>query len=572
MMRRARLFLLLFVAVVPTVLPAQQPNVGNSANRARGQARPTGPATRGATGADWPEYGGTSLAWRYSTLAQINTNNVKKLRPAWSFETGDYQDGLLATPIVVDGIVYISSASSYVFALDGATGDLLWQYRYEPPAGVTVAKKSRGVAVGDGKVFIGTRDNHLIALDQKTGKEVWKVANGDNTTCRCGINGIPLIIKDKVLVGASGPRGNVTAYNTHTGHREWRFYTIPAKGEKGNETWGDDESWKYGAGNVWTTGSYDPELNITYWGAGDPRPVFYSSNRTGDNLYTSSILALNPDTGKLLWYYQEVPHDTWDFDTDYDFNLVDLEVPGRMRKLLVHLQKGGFGFVLDREKGELLGTYPITEHINWVRGIDEKGKLIGRNDPVVDKNIFICPSNLGAKQWNQAAFSPRTGWLYTPIMEMCNDIILRPPSAGGDPEDRGGGTWIMRPVPGRDTGYSHLDALDPVTGRVQWSYPYKYELLASVLATQGDLIFTGDDEGHYFALDARSGKKLWSHQTGASHRGGAVTYMVGGRQFIVTPIGRGATSSDISMVLWPEASTWRVASALVAFALPEDGK
>jgi len=376
---------------------------------------------------------------------------VKKLAPVWSFETGDYLDGLLSTPIVVDGIVYLSSASSYVFALNGTTGDLIWQYKYEPAVGVTAAKKNRGVAVADGKVFIGTRDDYLIALDQKTGKEVWKVANGDWTTCRCGINGIPLVIKDKVLVGATGPRGNITAYNTKTGRREWRFYTIPAEGEPGNETW-DEESWKYGGANVWTTGSYDPELNLTYWGAGDPRPVFFNTNRKGNNLYSASIIALDPDTGKLRWYYQEVPHDTWDWDTDYEFNLIDREVRGRTRKLLVHLQKAGFGFVLDRETGELLGTYPFAEHINWVRGINEKGELVGRNDPALDHNSFICPSNLGAKQWNQAAYSPRTGWLYTPIMEMCNDIVLRSP--GGDVEDRGGGTWIMRPAIPPDTAIS----------------------------------------------------------------------------------------------------------------------
>ena len=365
MTHRAHILLLLFLAV-PTLLPAQRPNAGTAANPGRNQARTTAPLPRGATGADWPGYGGTPLAWRYSALGQINSTNVKKLAPVWSFETGDYLDGLLSTPIVVDGIVYLSSASSYVFALNGTTGDLIWQYKYEPPVGVTAAKKSRGVAVGDGKVFVGTRDDYLIALDQKTGKEVWKVANGDWTTCRCGINGIPLIIKDKVLVGATGPRGNVTAYNTKTGHREWRFYTIPGEGEQGKETW-DEDSWKYGEANVWTTGSYDPELNLTYWGAGDPRPVFFNSNRKGNNLYSASILALDPDSGKLRWHYQEVPHDTWDWDTDYEFNLIDREVRGRMRKLMVHLQKAGFGFVLDRETGELLGTYPFAEHINWVQ-------------------------------------------------------------------------------------------------------------------------------------------------------------------------------------------------------------
>lgn len=571
MLKRARVCGLLFVAIL---LPAQQRSAGRPGGGVPDSAS-AGVVATAATGADWPEYGGTTSAWRYSSLAQITTANVKKLAPAWSFETGDYQDGMLGTPIAVDGIVYISSASAYVFAVNGATGDLIWQYKYEPPVGVNAAKKNHGLAVGAGKVFIGTRDDYLIALDQKTGKEVWKVANGDTTTCQCGIGGIPLVIKDKVLVGASGPRGNITAYDTKTGHRLWRFYAVPAKGEPGNETWSDDDAWKWGGGNVWTTGSYDAELNLTYWGAGDPRPTFYNSNRKGDNLYTCSILALNPDTGKLVWYHQEVPHDTWDWDTDYEYTLIDREVRGSLRKLMVHINKGGFASVLDRTNGELLGTYPVTKYINWVKGLDEKGHLIGRNDPVLapsgGKNTFICPSNLGAKQWNQSAYSPGTRLIYEPVNEMCNEIAMRAPNAD-DSEDRGGGTWIMRPQPGHDTGYSHLDAMDPITGEVKWSYPYKYELLASILATKGDLVFTGDDEGHYFALDAKTGQKLWSYQTGAPHRGGSVTYMAGGRQFVLTPIGRGATTADISMVLWPDAVKWRVASAVVAFALPQESK
>jgi len=548
--------ILFWITIVAAITPIKAQNNNRAAN--------------GATAADWPEYGGTGLAWRYSSLDQINTSNIKRLTPAWSFETGDYQDGMASTPVVIDGIVYISTASSWVIALNGATGDPIWRYKYEPPVGLPAPRSNHGLAVGDGKVFINTRDNYLVAIDAKTGKEAWRVANGDMLNCRCGMGGVPQVVKHKVIVGASGSIGTITAYDTENGRFAWRFHVIPKPGEKGNDTW-DGDSWKYGEGTVWTTGSYDPELNLIYWGTGEPKPTFYSANRKGNNLYTSSVLALDPDTGKLRWYYQEIPHDTWDFDTDYEFTLIDREVRGRTRKLLVNPNKGGYTWVLDRETGEFLGTYKFAENTNWIQGIDEKGTLIGRNDPEIGKPNFICPSNIGAKEWNQSAYSPRTGLLYTPVNEMCNDLVLRGPS-GKTPQDRGGGTWIMKPPTGHDTGYSHLDALDAVTGKRLWTYSYKYELMASVLATQGDLVFTGDVEGRYFALDAHTGKKLWSYQTGAAHRGGGVTYMMNGKQFIVTPVGRGSLISDLSMVLWPEASNWRVASAVMAFALPEDEK
>lgn len=534
---------------------------------------------RGATGSDWPVMGGTDLAWRYSGLKQINTDNVKKLVPIWSYETGDYEGGLRTTPIVVDGVVYIYTASSHVIALDGATGSLIWQYKYEPPAGVSPSSMTNSaVVISNGKVLVGTRSNYVIALDQKTGKEIWKVANGDVTNGVAGISGAPLVAGKHVLVGAGGPRGSITAYDIDTGHMAWRFYTVPAKGEKGSETWPDENALKYGGGAVWTAGQYDSELNLVYWGVGNPRPAFYSDNRAGSNLYTASIVALNPDTGKLRWHYQEVPHDTWDFDAKSESTLIDREIGGRMRKLLVNLGKGGFAWVLDRENGELIGVYPFADFYNWVKTINQKGELVGRFDTVAGKRTLICPSNLGAKGWQQSAFSPQTSMLYVPIMEFCNDVLPLPPGGVGEKgrtvasvegADRGSGSYFMRPIPGRDAGYSHLDAIDPVTGKRQWTYPYKYVLLASVLATAGDLVFTGDVEGHYFALDAKTGKKLWSYQTGAPHRGGSVSYSVGGRQIIVTPMGN---SQSVMADLWPQASTWRVASAVVAFALPEEDK
>jgi len=528
---------------------------------------------QGSTGADWPSYGGTTLAWRYSALDQVNTANVKKLLPAWIFQTGDYQEGLQSTPVVVDGMMYVSSARSYVFALDAATGQLIWQYKHQPLSGYSppTRVKSYGVAVADGKVFIATYDDFLIALDRKTGQEIWRVAVEDPFTCRCNMSAAALAVKDKVIVSGSGLRGFVAAFNMKTGHMEWRFLTVPGKGEPGNETWAGD-SWKTGAVNNWFSGSFDPELNLVYWGTGNARPDFFGATRAGANLYGSCIVALDADTGKLRWYVQEVPHDTWDFDSNWESVLMDREFNGRMRKLLVHINKGGFTWVIDRVTGEVLNTYPNNDYINWVKGVSPKGELIGRHDVLENEPPYlVCPSNLGGKSWNQITYSPRTTWIYIPMYEMCNDIVVRPPLEG-QPNYAGGGIWVMKPPPGHDNPYSHIDAFDPVTGKRQWRYEYKYTLLASMLGTAGDLIFTGDPEGNFFALDARSGQKLWSFQTGAGNRGSSITYMAGGRQYIATPTGWGSVSADIMSVLWTESEKWRMGSALVVFALPEESK
>src|SRR5271163_261997 len=369
----------------------------------------------GATRADWPYYGGTQLAWRYSALDQVNTSNVKKLAPAWIFQTGDYENGLQSTPIVVDGVLYLSSARSQVFAIDAVTGHQLWQYKYPPPRGYANTQ-NRGIAVGAGKVFLGTYDDFLIGLDAKTGREEWRVAVDDSRQCGCAITGAPLFVKDKVLVGSTGGdgafRGYLTALDAKTGRVAWRFYTIPGPGEKGNETWKGD-SWRYGGGATWMTGSFDPSLNLVYWGTGNAASDMYSANRfsgegEGANLYTSSIVALDADTGKLKWYYQEIPKDVWDYDSAYECLLIDREVKGRMRKLLVHINKSGYSWALDRTNGEFISAYPIVEHHTWLSGMTEDGKILGRVEPVEGKTTLICPGPDGGKSWNQVAYSPHT--------------------------------------------------------------------------------------------------------------------------------------------------------------------
>ena len=536
-------------------------------------------AQDGASRGDWTYHGGTQLAWRYSALDQINRNNVKKLAPVWAFQTGDYEMGLQVTPIVIGGVLYLSTSRSQVFALDAVTGRLIWQFKYPLPRGtVPYGPQNRGVAVGGGYVFLATYDNYLVAIDQKTGEEGWKVNLDDTRQCGCTITAAPLVVKDKVIVGGAGGdsahRGYLTAVNMKTGRVAWRFYTIPAPGEKGNETWKGD-SWRYGGGATWMTGSFDPELNLVYWGVGnaaadnDAGPRF-SGQGDGANLYTASVVALDADSGKLKWYHQEVPKDVWDFDSSYECLLIDREVRGRMRKLLVHINKGGYAFVLDRETGEYLNGYPIVDNHTWTSGLTEDGKFIGRVEPVAGKPTLICPSPLGGKSWNEVAYSPRTGFMYTPTSELCSNETVVPQEAR---EGRSftSGTWVYAKPPD-GTYRGHLDAYDPVTGKRQWSYPYKYLLLASLLATAGDLVFTGDPEGFFFALDARTGTKLWSFQTGSGHRGSAVTYMVNGRQYVATPTGWGSIAARAMSDLWPEAETFRGGSTLMVFALPEESK
>ena len=529
-------------------------------------------ANDGATHNDWPEHGGTGLFWRYSALDQINASNVKKLAPVWAFQTGDYEMGFQATPIVIDGVIYVSTSRNNVFALDGTTGRVIWEYKYPAPRGyVPYGPQNRGVAVGAGKVFMGTHDNYVVAIDQKTGAESWKVNVEDGKQCGCSITGAPLVVKDAVIVGGTGGdsahRGYLTAFDVKTGHLKWRFYTIPGPGEKGHESWKGD-SWKLGGGATWMTGSYDPELNLVYWGVGNASSDFFAEDRAGANLYTNSVIALDPDTGKLRWHYQEIPKDVWDFDSAYESVLIDREVRGRMRKLLVHVNKGGFTFVLDRANGEFIGAFPIVDNYNWITGVTEDGKLVGRKEPAAGKPTYICPGAAGGKSWNQIAYSPKTGFIYTPSLEVCNEVV-----AGREDAKEGanffGGSFLMKPPP-NGPAHSHIDAYDPVTGKRQWTFPYKYSLLASMLATAGDLVFTGDPEGDFFALDARTGAKLWSFQTGAGHRGSSVSYAVNGRQYIATPTGWGSLVSNALTPVWPEAETFRSGSTLVVFALPEE--
>ncbi len=534
--------------------------------------QPAEVAAQGA-GADWPTYGGDYSAWRHSHLNQITADNVKKLVSVWAFQTGDYETGLQSTPIVVDGVIYLSTGTNLVYALDGATGEVIWKYEYDSkhPIDAAYFKQNRGVAIGHGLVFLGTVDNHVLAIDQKTGREVWRTRVQDPAQCGCGISAAPLLVKDLVVVGGTGGdfahRGSLTAFHAKTGRFAWRFYITPAPGEAGHETWAAD-SWRFGGGAPWMTGSYDPELDLIYWGTGNAAPDLDGAAREGDNLYTASVVALDADTGKLRWHYQEVPHDMWDYDSAYECILADLPVRGKMRKLLIHPTKTGYVWMLDRTNGEFIGVWRMVEDITWVSGITEDGKLVGRKEPIPGAETNVCPSISGAKSWNQAAFSPNTGLVYMPLIRFCSNMYVRPqPPREGKPYS--GGFWYLVRAPAGAEYPSGIAAFDAVSGEKKWEYPYKYVILSSVLSTAGGLVFAGDGEGEFFALDAETGEKLWAFRTGSGHRGSSVSYEIDGRQYVATPSGWGSMGGG-SRSFFPELA--RTGGALFVFALPEQSE
>lgn len=513
---------------------------------------------------NWMTYYGAYDGQRYSTLDQVNRGNVKSLRPAWTFQFAPI--GLMATPatysfeaapIVVDGVMYVSGWDGYVWALDAATGENLWVYQHAIPIDTPMCcgNVNRGVAVARGKVFYATQNGHLVALDATNGQRVWQTPYAD---VRAGESATmaPLVVKNMVIAGASGGefgvRGHIDAFDLETGARIWRRYTIPAPGEPGSETWPGD-SWQRGGGTTWITGTYDPELDLLYWGTGNPGPLFDDSPRRGANLYTNSVLAIDPDDGSIRWHYQFTPDDVWDFDGVNENILFD----HGGRKLLAHFDRNGYLFILDRTNGELVRVTPFGEKLTWGE-IDARGRVTARLKPTRE-GTDICPGPSGAKEWPHAAYNPRTGLLYTPTVDHCARYKVVP-----TPYREGmyylGGEADIRPFP--QTG--HVKAIDPASGREVWSWKGQHPMLASILTTAGDLVFTGEPNGMFNAYDARTGELLWQYQTGNGIHSNPVTYSVNGKQYIAVPTGWGGWVEGFA----PELLGAPRGTALFVFALP----
>jgi len=519
---------------------------------------------------NWLTYYGAYDGQRYSPLDQINTENVKRLSPAWVFQAGSVglhsgksTYSFEASPIVVDGIMFLSGWDGWVWALDARNGDLLWQYRHAIPYDVSLCcgNVNRGVAVAEGKVFVATLNAHIIALDAASGEKVWDQTYGD---VRAGESATvaPLIVKDMVIVGSSGGefgnRGHSDAFKLETGERVWRTYMVPKPGEPGFETWpADGEAWHRGGGNCWVTPTYDPELNLIYYGTGNPCPDFDGGVREGDNLYTDSGVALDADSGEIRAHFQYTPHDVWDYDSTMEHILFDLDG----QKLAAHFDKNGFLYILDRTNMDPVRVVPFVDRIDWGE-VDGKGNVTPKVFPDKEGDpVHFWPGPAGAKEWTHAAYSPRTELLYAPVQDVGATATRRRREFKESIPYWGAGVAVDL-----DDMAGSISAFDPRTGEERWRWSNDIPMCASVLATAGDLVFAGEPTGEFNALDARSGDLLWQFQCGSGHHSSPCSYSIDGRQYIAVPTGWGAWTEGFL----PGMLGARQGSGLLVFALPEE--
>jgi len=482
---------------------------------------------------NWLMYSGGYSGLRYSTLDQINVNNAGGLAPKWAYQTmagGKFE----TTPLVVDGILYATGPDDRAFALDARSGRPIWQYQRALPPDIRpcCGRVNRGVAILGDKVFMGTLDAHVIALDAKTGAVVWDITAADYSK-GYSFTLAPLAIKNLVLVGVSGGeygiRGFIDAYDAATGERKWRFNTIAGPGEPGNETW-EGESWKVGGSPAWITGTFDPATNTTFWTTGNPAPSNRGIGRAGDNLYADSLLALDPDTGKMKWYFQFTPHD----EHDYDATQVPVMLDDGGKKLIAQANRNGFFYVIDRTTGKLLSATQYAK-VTWSNSKDATGRPVGskEGEPTLEGNP-VCPGALGATNWMSPSYDPQTKLFYVTAREQC-DIFSTAPQAYDAGHAFYGSAYY--PNDSSQPFWGALRALDPATGKLVWEWKHNSPTWAGVLTTAGGLAFTGDAEGNFIALDAKSGKPLWHFQCGASVIAGPMTFAIDGKQYVAVAAG-----------------------------------
>jgi alcohol dehydrogenase (cytochrome c) len=512
--------LLVFAALIPLAAQVSPERIRNS------RAEP----------GNWLTYSGNYAAHRFSPLAQITERNVANLKPVWSYQVNSLQK-FETTPLVVDGVMYISEPPSHVTALDPRTGRTFWKYRRAIPDDVRVCcgQVNRGVAVLGDLVFVGTVDAHLVALNAKTGAVEWDVPVADYKA-GYSITAAPLAVKDKIVIGMAGGeygvRGFLDAYEARTGKRSWRFWTIPDKGERGNETWTGD-SWKTGSAATWVTGAYDPESNLIYWGTGNPGPDWNGDVREGDNLYSDSLLALDADSGKLKWHFQFTPHDVHDWDATEVPVLVEGEVRGTERKMVLFANRNAFYYALDRTTGEFLSGKPFSKQ-TWTNGLNDQGRPmpLANTAPTLE-GAAVWPGVGGANNWYSPSYHPGTGLFYVAARESGSVYFIGDPDYQKGEQFNGGG---FRSVPGAEE-WGAVRALDPATGNVAWEHKLFSPPMAGLLSTAGSLVFGSTTEGQVFALHAKTGQPLWRYQAGGMGRSNPMSYSVDGKQFIAVAMG-----------------------------------
>jgi alcohol dehydrogenase (cytochrome c) len=512
---------------------------------------------------------------RYSKLTQITAENVTKLAPAWSLSL-ENDLGEQAQPMVKDGVMYISNAK-WTVAIDALTGRQLWrtaaEFDPDTPRVICCGVSNRGVALYNGMVFRGTLDAHLMALDQKTGKQLWKTQVIDWKD-GYSITGAPMIANGVLITGIAGAefgiRGFLAGFDPATGKELWRFHTTAAPGEKGGETWGVKDAYKYGGASTWITGSYDPELDLMYWGTGNAAP-WNPDQRGGDGLYTCSVVAVRPKTGELVWHYQFTPGELYDYDGINELILGELAVGGERKKVAMQLNKNGFAYVLDRQNGKLLAANPFGR-VNWATKVDlQTGRPIESEISKavrVGQSPKLWPSALGVKQWAHAAFDPNRGLLFANTINMWMTYKIGGVSGERKPGQRWTGYRDLTVAfePGEPVGY--MEAIDPLTGKARWQVPLTDQThWSSMLATASGVVFTGRATGEFLALDADTGKQLWQFQTSSGINANPVTWSHQGRQYVTVLSGIGGVgarrNTDITKNVPKGGAVW-------TFALPAE--
>ena len=528
---------------------------------------------------NWLMYNRTYAGWRYSPLEQISTANIKKLVPKWIFAGGTIGDQQM-TPVVNDGVMFTTStalAFNRVHAVNAATGELLWKHDRRIPddvgALVRLIPHNRGVALYKDKVIFGTLDAHLVALDAKTGKPAWETKIADYAEGYF-VSQAPLVIKGKVVVGIAGPgemgpRGFVEAFDADSGKSQWRWYSIPAAGEPGSETWAAD-TWKIGGGAVWHTGTYDPTTNLLYVGTGNPAP-WIADMRKGDNLYTMSAVALDVDTGKMKWFHQYLANEPWDFDTVAEHHVIDVVRNGQTQKAVVTANKLGYVYTLDRITGRFLSAVPFIKSLTWGapdpvtgKGVEKPGLRPTMGGPPVE----VCPSLLGGTGWQPKVYNPKTGFLYIPSNEFCMRYGYVPDLTYKKGQLFTGNTTEHF---SKTEHAGVLRAFDVNQNKVLWEWNNRTPLISHTLTTAGDLVFQGTAEGKVVALNATDGQELWSFNLGTPQSGGIISYAVDGKQYIAVVAG-GTVRSQVwfgKEPKWADARKLNFSDVVVVFGLSE---
>ncbi|OLB49307.1 MAG: hypothetical protein AUH99_11965 [Candidatus Rokubacteria bacterium 13_2_20CM_2_70_11] len=574
MIRRPRLFVAGFLVLTSLLLSLPAP--GRTQSRDVTDDRLLNAESDGA---NWLMYNRTYNGWRYSPLAQINAGTIKRLVPKWIFAGGALGEQQM-TPVVNDGVMFTTSTAlgwNRVHALNARTGEALWRHERKIPedvgALVRVIPHNRGVALYRDRVIFGTLDAHLVTLDAKTGAPVWETKIADYADGYF-VSQAPLVVKGKVVVGIAGPgemgpRGFVEAFDAATGKSLWRWYSIPAAGEAGSETWSAD-TWKIGGGAVWHTGTYDPATNLLYVGTGNPAP-WIADMRRGDNLYTMSAVALDVDTGTLKWYHQYLANEAWDFDTMAEHHVIDVVRNGQSHKAVVQANKLGYVYTLDRINGKFLSAAPFVKSLTWGgpdpatgKGVENAGLRPRMGGPPVE----VCPSLLGATGWQPKVYNPKTGYLYIPSNEFCMryayvaDLTYKKGQLF---------TGVTTEHFSKSEQAGVLRAFDVNQNKVVWEWSNRTPLISHTLSTAGDLVFQGTPEGKVVALNAKNGQELWSFSLGTPQSGGIMSYAVDGKQYLAVAAG-GTLRSQVwfgKEPKWGNALKMNWSDLVVVFGLME---